>query len=172
MAKKDSKDLENTPVNDVAAENTEEAKGTRITKKAEFEQNVNDERMTEMLLDLVMEKDAFKTKYGFDKTTAVITVPEDLKETYPESKLRTLISESNAQNIYVTGKRIPDAKEIRVRVTPEVYEEYKEFMDGYKDTMRGEIMSEILHRGLKDILARKRNGEKVIRIPAVPEQEI
>lgn len=151
-----------------------ESERTRLTKKAIFVKDVTDESMTAMLLDLCgMGKEEFATKWGFDKTTAVATVlEEDLKEKYPESKLRTLVAKSKAGNIYVTGTRIENAKEIRIKVKTEVYEEYKELMEGYKDTMRGEVVSEVMHRGMEDLLARKRRGEKLLRIPAIPEQEI
>ena len=160
MAKKKQEDIQ-----------LEEEKKEKNTKRVLFEKNITDDKMAEMLLDLTMSKESFKEKYGFDKKTA-FTVMDDLKEIYPEERLRTLIKKNHITNIYISGKRIKGAKEIRCKVSPEVHEQYKELMKGYKETVRSEIFSEILSRGMNGLLERKRAGESIVRIPARAEQEL
>ena len=141
----------------------------RTTSKSTFEKNITDDKMAEMILDLFMSKELFKEKYGFDKTTALV-VFDDLAEEYPEEKLRSLVTANNRKDILITGKRVKDAREIRIKLSPEVYSDYKEFMAGYKETMKTEIFSEVVRRGLEAPLSRKRAGEKVVCIPATEAQ--
>lgn len=148
-----------------------EDKQIKQTQKVLFENRITDEKMAEMIVDLTMSKESFKEKYGFDKTTA-FTVMDDLKDIYPEERLRSLIKKNHITNIYISGKRIKGAKEIRCKVSPEIHEKYKELMKGYKETVRSEIFSEILRRGMDGLLQRKQAGESIVRIPAQAEQEL
>ena len=108
-----------------------EDKQIKQTQKVVFENNITDEKMAEMIVDLTMSKESFKEKYGFDKVTAFMAM-DNLKEIYPEDRLRSLIKKNHITNIYITSKRIKGAKEIRCKVSPEVHEQYKELMKGYK----------------------------------------
>ena len=63
------------------------------------------------------------------------------------------------------------AKE-RLEMWKAIHEKYKELMKGYKETVRSEIFSEILSRGMNGLLERKRAGESIVRIPARAEQEL
>lgn len=143
----------------------------RQTAKELLKQELNDDKMAELFMDLTLPKDDFKEKYGFENTTA-LRLFEEVREDYPEEKVRGMFSRTNNKNIYVTGKRIAGAREIRCKITPEAYELYRELMNGYKDTLKAEILSEVLIRGMEGLLGRKRAGESIVRIPAQPEQEL
>ena len=153
--------------------NTSIEKTPRKTGKYLFEKNVTDERMQSLLNDIVLDKDEFKQKYNFDRTS-IFPILDDLRDKYPEEKLRSMMqhNNSNASNIYVTQKRIRNSKEIRIKVSNEIFEEYQFLMSGYKDTLKPEIFSEVLRRGMQDLLARKRTGESIVRVAAIEEQEL